>query len=101
MLTSWTTKGPTTCQRLSFSLWRLHLIGYRVFNGDLITGVSLTLLELTAAYVVILAGENVYAFNATKYLDQVFAPTVARKIPFSSTHGNVSFIFAKSRPAQF
>ncbi|KAK7017399.1 Metallo-dependent phosphatase-like protein [Favolaschia claudopus] len=43
---------------------------YVVFNGDLITG------------------ENVYAFNATKYLDQVFAPTVARKIPFSSTHGN-------------
>ncbi|KAK7055838.1 Metallo-dependent phosphatase-like protein [Favolaschia claudopus] len=38
----------------------------------------------------ILEGENVYAFNATKYLDQVFAPTVARKIPFSSTHGNVS-----------
>ncbi|KAJ7196231.1 Metallo-dependent phosphatase-like protein [Mycena pura] len=43
---------------------------YVVFNGDLITG------------------ENVFAFNATKYLDQVFAPTVARKIPFSSTHGN-------------
>ncbi|KAJ6522405.1 Metallo-dependent phosphatase-like protein [Mycena capillaripes] len=43
---------------------------YVVFNGDLITG------------------ENVFAFNATKYLDRVFAPTVARKIPFSSTHGN-------------
>ncbi|KAJ6541191.1 Metallo-dependent phosphatase-like protein [Mycena vulgaris] len=43
---------------------------YVVFNGDLITG------------------ENVFPFNATKYLDQVFAPTVARKIPFSSTHGN-------------
>jgi hypothetical protein len=36
-------------------------------------------------------GENVFAFNATKYLDQVFAPTARRKIPFSSTHGNVSF----------
>ncbi|KAJ7280918.1 Metallo-dependent phosphatase-like protein [Mycena rebaudengoi] len=43
---------------------------YVVFNGDLITG------------------ENVFAFNATKYLDQVFAPTARRKIPFSSTHGN-------------
>ncbi|KAF8175704.1 Metallo-dependent phosphatase-like protein [Mycena galopus ATCC 62051] len=43
---------------------------YVVFNGDLVTG------------------ENVYAFNATKYLDKVYAPTVARKIPFSSTHGN-------------
>ncbi|KAJ7491353.1 Metallo-dependent phosphatase-like protein [Mycena galericulata] len=43
---------------------------YVVFNGDLITG------------------ENVYASNATKYLDQMFAPTVARTIPFSSTHGN-------------
>ncbi|KAJ7235623.1 hypothetical protein B0H12DRAFT_1141361 [Mycena haematopus] len=43
-----------------------------VFNGDLVTG------------------ENVYAFNATKYLDQVFAPTVAWKIPFSSTHGNLA-----------
>ncbi|KAJ7698347.1 Metallo-dependent phosphatase-like protein [Mycena rosella] len=43
---------------------------YVVFNGDLVTG------------------ENVFAFNATKYLDQVFAPTVVRAIPFSSTHGN-------------
>ncbi|KAJ7207475.1 hypothetical protein GGX14DRAFT_396302 [Mycena pura] len=43
---------------------------YVVLNGDLITG------------------ENVFAFIATKYLDWVFAPTVARKIPFSSTHGN-------------
>ncbi|KAF7305655.1 Metallo-dependent phosphatase [Mycena chlorophos] len=32
--------------------------------------------------------ENVFAFNATGYLDQCFAPTVARKIPFSCTHGN-------------
>ncbi|KAJ7203347.1 hypothetical protein GGX14DRAFT_652261 [Mycena pura] len=44
---------------------------YVVFNGDLITGEN-----------------DVFAFNANKYLDQVFAPTVARKIPFSSTHGN-------------
>ncbi|KAJ7098550.1 Metallo-dependent phosphatase-like protein [Mycena belliarum] len=43
---------------------------YVVFNGDLITG------------------ENVFASNATKYLDQLFAPTVARNIRFSSTHGN-------------
>ncbi|KAJ7156198.1 Metallo-dependent phosphatase [Mycena filopes] len=43
---------------------------YVVFNGDLITG------------------ENVFAANATKYLDQLFAPTALRKIPFSSTHGN-------------
>ncbi|KAJ7194412.1 Metallo-dependent phosphatase-like protein [Mycena pura] len=43
---------------------------YVVFNGDMMTG------------------ENVFAFNATGYLDQVFAPTVARKLPFSSTHGN-------------
>ncbi|KAJ7635246.1 Metallo-dependent phosphatase-like protein [Roridomyces roridus] len=43
---------------------------YVVFNGDLITG------------------ENVFADNATKYLDQMYAPTVARNVPFSSTHGN-------------
>ncbi|KAF7291247.1 Metallo-dependent phosphatase-like protein [Mycena indigotica] len=43
---------------------------YVVFNGDIITG------------------ENVFAFNATGYLDQAYAPTVARKIPFSVAHGN-------------
>lgn len=54
--------------------------------------VSLNSLQTSATYVAILVGENVYEFNATKYLDQVFAPTVARTIPFSSTHGNVSFM---------
>ncbi|KAJ7762955.1 Metallo-dependent phosphatase-like protein [Mycena metata] len=43
---------------------------YVVFNGDMITG------------------ENVFKENATNYLDIVYAPTVVRKIPFSSTHGN-------------
>ncbi|KAF8143723.1 Metallo-dependent phosphatase-like protein [Mycena galopus ATCC 62051] len=43
---------------------------YVVFNGDMMTG------------------ENVFADNATGYLDQAFAPTVARNIPFSCTHGN-------------
>ncbi|KAF7289871.1 Alpha-aminoadipate reductase Lys1p [Mycena indigotica] len=43
---------------------------YVVFNGDLVTG------------------ENTFKENATKYLDIVFAPTVERNIPFSSTHGN-------------
>ncbi|KZT50667.1 Metallo-dependent phosphatase [Calocera cornea HHB12733] len=43
---------------------------YVVFNGDLMTG------------------ENVFKFNATGYLDQMFGPTVQRNIPFSSTHGN-------------
>ncbi|KAJ7048501.1 Metallo-dependent phosphatase-like protein [Mycena amicta] len=43
---------------------------YVVFNGDLITG------------------ENTFPENATKYLDVLFAPTVNRGIPFSSTHGN-------------
>ncbi|CAK5284827.1 unnamed protein product [Mycena citricolor] len=41
-----------------------------VFNGDLLTG------------------ENLFKENATKYLDQVWAPTVERNIPFASTHGN-------------
>ncbi|KAF7340592.1 Metallo-dependent phosphatase-like protein [Mycena sanguinolenta] len=45
---------------------------YVVFNGDMMTG------------------ENVFAANATNYLDMVYAPTVARNIPFSSTHGNIS-----------
>ncbi|KAJ7893257.1 Metallo-dependent phosphatase-like protein [Mycena leptocephala] len=43
---------------------------YVVFNGDMMTG------------------ENVFAANATNYLDMVYAPTVARNIPFSSSHGN-------------
>ncbi|KAJ7469854.1 Metallo-dependent phosphatase-like protein [Mycena galericulata] len=43
---------------------------YVVFNGDMMTG------------------ENVFKDNATNYLDIVYAPTVARNIPFSSTHGN-------------
>ncbi|KAJ6623711.1 Metallo-dependent phosphatase-like protein [Mycena sp. CBHHK59/15] len=43
---------------------------YVVFNGDMMTG------------------ENVFKQNATNYLDLVYAPTVARNIPFSSTHGN-------------
>ncbi|KAK7008215.1 Metallo-dependent phosphatase-like protein [Favolaschia claudopus] len=69
------TWGPE--QDLNTSRAHSHILdqekpSYVVFNGDLITG------------------ENVYAFNATKYLDQVFAPTVARKIPFSSTHGNLA-----------
>ncbi|KAJ7601880.1 Metallo-dependent phosphatase-like protein [Mycena polygramma] len=67
------TWGPE--QDFNTSMAHAHVLDnekphYVVFNGDLITG------------------ENVYAFNATKYLDRVFAPTVARKIPFSSTHGN-------------
>ncbi|KAF7369531.1 Metallo-dependent phosphatase-like protein [Mycena venus] len=43
---------------------------YVVFNGDMMTG------------------ENVFKANATNYLDMVYAPTVTRNIPFSSTHGN-------------
>ncbi|KAJ7339733.1 Metallo-dependent phosphatase-like protein [Mycena albidolilacea] len=43
---------------------------YVVFNGDMMTG------------------ENVFKANATNYLDMVYQPTVARNIPFSSTHGN-------------
>ncbi|KAJ6482223.1 Metallo-dependent phosphatase-like protein [Mycena vitilis] len=67
------TWGPQ--QDFNTSMVHAHVLDnekphYVVFNGDLITG------------------ENVYPFNATKYLDRVFAPTVARKIPFSSTHGN-------------
>ncbi|KAJ7866238.1 hypothetical protein B0H14DRAFT_3594612 [Mycena olivaceomarginata] len=44
-------------------------LSYDVFNGDMI-------------------GENVFKANATNYLGMVYAPTVARSIPFSSTHGN-------------
>ncbi|ORX35176.1 Metallo-dependent phosphatase-like protein [Kockovaella imperatae] len=43
---------------------------YVVFNGDIMTG------------------ENVFADNATGYMDQCFRPTVERNLPFSSTHGN-------------
>ncbi|KIY73264.1 Metallo-dependent phosphatase [Cylindrobasidium torrendii FP15055 ss-10] len=43
---------------------------YVVFNGDIITG------------------ENVFAENATAYIDKCVAPTVQRNIPFSSTQGN-------------
>ncbi|KAJ7828777.1 hypothetical protein B0H14DRAFT_2811475 [Mycena olivaceomarginata] len=31
---------------------------------------------------------NAFKANTTNYLDMVYAPTVARNIPFSSTHGN-------------
>lgn len=35
-------------------------------------------------------GENlVFAYNATDYLDECFKPAVDRKIPFSTTQGNV------------
>ncbi|CAK5284585.1 unnamed protein product [Mycena citricolor] len=39
-------------------------------------------------FVDLLTGENLSKENATKYLDQVWAPTVERSIPFASIHGN-------------
>ena len=39
-----------------------------------------------------MTGENVFADNATGYQDQCYAPTVARGLPFSSTHGNVNIL---------
>ncbi|KAJ7749638.1 Metallo-dependent phosphatase-like protein [Mycena metata] len=67
------TWGPQ--QDVNTTIAHTHILNnerpdYVVFNGDLITG------------------ENVFAFNATKYLDQLFGPTASRNIPFSSTHGN-------------
>ena len=41
-----------------------------VLNGDLITG------------------ENTYVHNSTKYVDQLLAPLVARRVPWASTYGN-------------
>jgi hypothetical protein len=41
-----------------------------VLNGDLITG------------------ENTHLHNSTKYLDQLLAPLVSRRIPWASTYGN-------------
>jgi hypothetical protein len=41
-----------------------------VLNGDLITG------------------ENTHAHNSTKYLDQLLAPLVRRRLPWASTYGN-------------
>ena len=41
-----------------------------------------------------MTGENVFADNATGYMDQCFGPTVERGLPFSSTHGNVSEDFS-------
>ncbi|GJJ10350.1 hypothetical protein Clacol_004576 [Clathrus columnatus] len=43
---------------------------YVVLNGDLITG------------------ENTFKENATKLIDEIVAPLIAAKIPFSSTYGN-------------
>jgi hypothetical protein len=41
-----------------------------VFNGDQVTG------------------ENLFASNATRYLDAALSPTVSRRIPFASVYGN-------------
>jgi hypothetical protein len=41
-----------------------------VLNGDLITG------------------ENTHIHNSTKYVDQLLAPLVARRVPWASTYGN-------------
>nr|GAT58835.1 predicted protein [Mycena chlorophos] len=65
--------GPQ--QDVNTSIVHAHVLDneqprFVVFNGDLVTG------------------ENTFKHNATKYLDKVFEPTVARGIPFSSTYGN-------------
>ncbi|GFZ45087.1 hypothetical protein JCM24511_02813 [Saitozyma sp. JCM 24511] len=70
---SWASWGPSNdaaTQNVHATVLDQEKPNYVVFNGDLMTG------------------ENVFADNATGYLDQVFKPTVDRGIPFSSTHGN-------------
>ena len=44
-----------------------------------------------------MTGENVFADNATGYIDQCLKPTVDRQIPFAWTGGNVSRRFRFSR----
>ncbi|KAJ7618761.1 Metallo-dependent phosphatase [Roridomyces roridus] len=70
---SWADWGPANdaaTQNVHATVLDNEKPNYVVFNGDMMTG------------------ENVFASNATNYLDIVFAPTVARSIPFSCTHGN-------------
>lgn len=60
-----------------YSIWRWpHLIHHA---GDLITG------------------ENTYAHNSSKYVDQIVAPIVNRDLPFASTYGNHDSAFNLSR----
>lgn len=60
-----------------YSIWRWpHLIRHA---GDLITG------------------ENTYAHNSSKYVDQIVAPIVNRDLPFASTYGNHDSAFNLSR----
>ncbi|KAF7298608.1 Metallo-dependent phosphatase-like protein [Mycena indigotica] len=70
---SWAAWGPehdAATQKVHAAVLDKEKPDYVVFNGDIMTG------------------ENVLAANATSYLDLAYAPTVARKIPFSATHGN-------------
>ncbi|KAJ7204299.1 Metallo-dependent phosphatase-like protein [Mycena rebaudengoi] len=70
---TWAPWGPAndaSTQRVHATILDQEKPNYVVFNGDLMTG------------------ENVFKHNATNYLDIVFAPTVARNIPFSTAHGN-------------
>ncbi|KZO91967.1 Metallo-dependent phosphatase [Calocera viscosa TUFC12733] len=70
---SWADWGPANdalTQQVHATVLDQEKPDYVVFNGDMMTG------------------ENVFADNATGYLDQYFAPTVQRGIPFSCTHGN-------------
>lgn len=44
-----------------------------------------------------ITGENTFKENSTSYLSQVFGPVSSRKIPFSSTYGNVRISCSRRR----
>ncbi|ORY25933.1 Metallo-dependent phosphatase-like protein [Naematelia encephala] len=67
---SWGPSNDAATQNVHATVLDQEKPNYVVFNGDMMTG------------------ENVFADNATGYLDQCYKPTVDRNIPFSSTHGN-------------
>ncbi|KAH8832667.1 Metallo-dependent phosphatase-like protein [Flagelloscypha sp. PMI_526] len=70
---SWAEWGPAndaSTQRVHGVVLDQEKPNYVVYNGDMVTG------------------ENLFADNATAYLDLVYGPATDRKIPFSSAHGN-------------
>ncbi|KAH7107899.1 Metallo-dependent phosphatase-like protein [Auriculariales sp. MPI-PUGE-AT-0066] len=70
---TWADWGPAndaSTQRVHATVMDNEHPAYVVLNGDIVTG------------------ENLFADNATAYLDLAFAPNVERGVHFSTTHGN-------------
>jgi len=70
---TWADWGPANdarTQQVHSTVLDVEHPSFVVFNGDIVTG------------------ENLFAENATAYLDLAFQPTVSRNIRFATTHGN-------------